>query len=99
MKEVIEGLKSLVENPDDLSTIPNMVAKLEEYQRKHSELETDYQEKINSLQQVNRNLLAQIPVTQEESKDEEQEEKEVTFEEAREALLQAMNNVGGNGNA
>lgn len=92
MKEIIEGLKKLIENPDDLAEIPALIAKLEETQTQYTNQETEYQERINSLQQVNRNLLSQIPITQEQ---EEEQDKKVTFEQAQEQLMNAFQNVGG----
>ena len=95
LKEIIEGLKEIVENPEDLSKIPEYIAKLEEHSKTYSDQEEAYQERIMKLQQANRNLLSQIPIPGAEPQNEEEDDK-VTFEDAQQQLLKAMNNVGGN---
>lgn len=95
MKEVINALKELQENPEDLSSLPTIIGQLEEYNTNHSTQEEEYQERIMKLQQANRNLLSQIPIPGAEPKSEEEDNK-VTFEDAQQELLKAMNNVGGN---
>lgn len=95
MNEIIEALKALVENPDDLGTLPQVISKLEEMQQEYTSLENDYQERIIKLQQANRSLLSQIPIAGNEQQQEEGEKK-VTFEEAQEEFINAMKNVGGN---
>lgn len=97
MNEIIEALKALAENPDDLSTLPQVISKLEEKQQEYTSLENDYQERIIKLQQANRSLLSQIPIAGNEPQQEEGEKK-VTFEEAQEEFINAMQNVGGNTN-
>ena len=95
MNEIIEALKALAENPDDLSALPQVISKLEEKQQEYTSLENDYQERIIKLQQANRSLLSQVPIAGNEPQQEEREKK-VTFEEAQEEFLNAMKNVGGN---
>lgn len=95
MNEIIEALKALAENPDDLSTLPQVISKLEEMQQEYTSLENDYQERIIKLQQANRSLLSQIPIAGNEPQQEEGKKK-VTFEEAQEEFINAMKNVGGN---
>lgn len=95
MKEWIDALKELKDNPDDLSKLPEIITNLEEHHTKITDQDEAYQEKIVKLQNSNRNLLMQIPVAGEPPKD-NPEDKEVTFEEAQEQLVNAMNNVGGN---
>ena len=95
--EISDALQKIIENPDDLSTLPQIVAKvqeLEEKVQKFPEIEQQYMERIERLQEINRSLLAQIPIPGQEKK-EENAEPEVTLEDAKEALFQAMNNVGG----
>ena len=95
--EISEALQKIIENPDDLSTLPQIVAKvqeLEEKVQKFPEIEQQYMERIERLQEINRSLLAQIPIPGQEKKEENTEPK-VTLEDAKEALLKAMNNVGG----
>ena len=95
--EISDALQKIIENPDDLSTLPQIVAKvqeLEEKVQKFPEIEQQYMERIERLQEINRSLLAQIPIPGQEKK-EENTEPEVTLEDAKKALFQAMNNVGG----
>ena len=99
MKEIIDGLKAFIENPDDTSNLPELISKLEEKQQSIIEKEEKYQERIINLQQANHNLLSKIPIHNgEPSPGDDQDKKEVTFEQAQEELLKAMNNVGGHNN-
>lgn len=95
MKEAIEALKALLTNPDDLSGLPQTIARLEEYQKNVASREAEDLERITKLQDANRNLLAQIPVNTGEPEQKE-EQGEATFEQAQEELLKAMQNMGGN---
>ena len=95
--EISKALQKIIEDPDDLSTLPQIVAKvqeLEEKVKKFPEIEQQYMERIERLQEINRSYLAQIPIPGQEQKKEDTEP-EVTLEDAKEALFQAMNNVGG----
>lgn len=91
MKDIIENLKKLVENPDQIEHIPQVIAQLEEMSTTHTDQETAYQERINSLQQVNRNLLSQVPIPGNEPP--EPEEKQPTLEDAQDYLIKTL---GGN---
>jgi hypothetical protein len=86
--KISEALKALIANPDDLTTLPQLVAQVEEMEKS----EFGYQERISQLQNINKQYLAQIPIPNAEplKKDEEQEP---TLEDAKEALLSAL---GGN---
>jgi len=95
MREVIEGLKDIIENPDDLSSIPGLVEKLTAYQKTNEQRASEDLERITKLQDANRNLLAQIPVNTGEPEPKD-EPGEATFEQAQEELLKAMQNMGGN---
>lgn len=94
MKDIIETLQALQENPDDLSNLPTVIAQLEEYNASHTEQEEQYQERIIRLQEANRNLLGQIPIPGKEP-DNSQDDDQVTFEDAQKELINAMNSVGG----
>lgn len=94
MKEQIEGLKALIDNPDDLSTLPQIITQLEEYHTNSVTREDQDLERITKLQDANRNLLSQIPISNGEP--DKEKEKTVTFEHAQEQLINAMQNVGGN---
>ena len=91
MTKIIEALKAIIENPDDLSTLPQLIAGVEEMEQS----EESYQERINKLQQINKNYLALIPVPGEEPKeDEPEEEPPLTVQDGINALNSLMN--GGN---
>jgi len=74
-----------------LSTLPQLVAKVQELEGQDEQ----YQERINKLQEINRNYLAQIPIPGEEKKKDDEPE-EIKFEDAQKELLNAMKNMGGN---
>ena len=88
-----EALKALQENPDDMTQLPQLIEQV-------ASLESEvggYQERISSLQQVNKEYLNMIPVeTNQTEKDPEPTEPvEPTFEEAQEQLLNVLQNSGG----
>lgn len=89
MGEIAEALKKLIEDSEDLSILPQLVAKVEELENS----EAIYQERISRLQEVNRNLLAQIPIPGAEPDTDEEEEKQPTLEDAKQYLIEAL---GGN---
>lgn len=93
MKEILDALKAVLENPDDLSTLPELINKLEEHQIAVSTREAEDLERITKLQSANRNLLAQIPISTGEP--EPVEDDKPTFEEAQKELLKALSNAGG----
>ena len=95
--EISKALQKIIENPDDLSTLPQIVAKvqeLEEKVQKFPEIEQQYLERIERLQEINRSYLAQIPIPGQEEKKEDVEP-EFTLEDAKKELVKAMNNIGG----
>lgn len=95
--EISKALQKIIENPDDLSTLPQIVAKVQELENRvqsFTEIEQQYMERIERLQEINRSYLAQIPIPGQEQK-EEDPEPEVTLEDAKKELLKAMNNIGG----
>lgn len=94
MKEILDSLRALQENPDDLSNIPTIISQLEEHQTNSISKEQEYQDRIVKLQDSNRSLLSQIPIG--DGKPPTEEDKEPTFEDAQQELLKAMQNVGGN---
>lgn len=94
MKDLIAKLRAIIDNPDDLSTLPETINALEEYHTGVQTRETDDQERIIKLQDSNRNLISQIPISTGEPAATAPEDKEVTFEDAQEELLKTMN--GGN---
>lgn len=95
--EISKALQKIIENPDDLSTLPQIVAKVQELENRvqnFTEIEQQYMERIERLQEINRSYLAQIPIPGQEQKKEDTEP-EVTLEDAKKELLKAMNNIGG----
>lgn len=94
MKDQLAALKAIIDNPDDLSTLPETINALEEYHTSVQTREADDQERIIKLQDSNRNLISQIPISTGEPKTTDPEDKEVTFEDAQAELLNTMN--GGN---
>ena len=93
MKEIIDALKALIENPDDLGTLPEAITKLEEYQTQASTREAEDLERITNLQNANRNLLSQIPISTGEP--EPPKDDKPSFEEAQQELLKTLQNAGG----
>ena len=64
MSKLSEALKNLISNPDDLSTLPELVAKVEALE----EAESNYQNRISQLQEVNRKYLQMIPLPDDPNK-------------------------------
>lgn len=95
MKEQIEALRTLIENPDDLSGLPGVISGLEEYHTNATTRETEDLERITNLQSANRSLLSQIPIST-GTPNPEPEDEQPTFEQAQEQLVSAMQNTGGN---
>lgn len=89
-----EALRALQSDPDDLTTLPQIIEQVESLEGEIG----GYQERISRLQQVNKEYLNMIPTTinETEKEDEEPEEQEVTFEDAQQQLLNALQNSGGN---
>ena len=87
-----DELKKLIENPDDLSTLPTLIDQVAAFEKAASEKETNYQTRINNLQDANRSYLAQIPMVQEQPATPEQTLP--TFEDAKAHLFNVA--TGGN---
>jgi putative N-acetylmannosamine-6-phosphate epimerase len=85
-----EALQAVIDNPEDLSTLPQLVARATEMEG----AEGGYLERIAKLQDINKNYLAQIPIPGEGKKDEPQDDV-VTFEDAQAQLLSAFQTAGG----
>lgn len=94
MDEILEALRKLKDNPDDLSGLPQIISGLEEYRTNTEKRQSEDLDRITRLQDSNRNLLSQIPINT--GQPEPPKDPEVTFEDAQEQLLNAMKNVGGN---
>lgn len=91
MKDIIELLKGLVEDPDSIEKLPQAIAQLEEHQQTTGKQEEDYQDRIMKLQQSNRSLLSQVPIPGNEPP--EDPEPEPTLEDAQDYLIKTL---GGN---
>lgn len=89
MAQIAEALRKLIENSDDLSALPQLVAKVEELENS----EVEYQSRIQKLQEVNKSYLAQIPIPSSEPPAEEEKEEEPTLEDAKAYLIKTL---GGN---
>jgi hypothetical protein len=88
--KISEALKKLISNPDDLTTLPQLVAQVEAMEQS----DFAYQERIQKLQDINKSYLAQIPIPNADpTANTKTEDKEPTLDDAREAILQAL---GGN---
>jgi hypothetical protein len=87
--KIADALKKLIENSDDLSTLPQLVAQVETIEAG----EENYQLRISKLQEVNKSYLAQIPIPGQEPKKKDDEPQEATIEDAKNYLIEAL---GGN---
>lgn len=83
-----EALRKIIDNPDDLSTLPQLV----EMAEKQENEETGYLERIAKLQEINKSYLSQIPIASNEQTTIE-EQKEPTLEDAKNYLIETL---GGN---
>ena len=94
MDEIITALKALIENPDDLSQLPQLITELENIGSAFATREADDLARITSLQDANRNLLSQIPISTGPAEPEPVDD-EPTFEDAQQEMLKALENSGG----
>ena len=88
--EISKALQQLIENPEDLSTLPQIVAKVQELEKKvqsFPDIEQQYMERIERLQETNRSLLAQIPIPGQEKKEPKQE---MTLEDVKKELFKTI---------
>lgn len=90
MSKISEALKAIIENPEDLSTLPQLVAGVEELEKS----EEGYMERIARLQEVNKNYLSQIPIPNNDPQPEHEEDKAPTLDDAKDYLIQTL--TGGN---
>lgn len=86
MSEISKALKALIPTEEgqdiDLSSLPQLIGKVEELEQ----AEVGYMERIDKLQQMNRNYLSQIPIPGSEKEEEKEEEKPLTAEDGIKAL-------------
>jgi hypothetical protein len=89
MGQIANALKKLLENSEDLSSLPQLIAQVEQVET----AEESNQVRIQKLQEINRSYLAQIPVPGDEPKPDDKPQ-EPTIEDARNYLIEAL--TGGN---
>lgn len=86
MGKIADALKKLIENSDDLSTLPQLVAQVETIEAG----EAAYQERIAKLQEINKSYLAQIPIPEDKTKLPPADPEEPTMEDAKNYLIEAL---------
>lgn len=87
MSAISKALKKLIENPDDLTALPSLIAQVEELE----DSEENYQLRIGKLQDLNKKYLAQIPIPGNEPEEEPNEQP--TLDDAKNYLIKKL---GGN---
>lgn len=85
MGRIADALRALIDNSDDLSSLPQLVAQVETLEG----AEADYQQRISDLQEINRKYLAQIPIPG-QVEEEEEEETEPTLDDAKAYLEEVL---------
>jgi hypothetical protein len=86
MAAISAALKKLLENSEDLSTLPQLVAQVEQLEA----AEADYQGKIAKLQEINRSYLAQIPVPTDKTNEPPAAAPEPTMDDVKNYLVQSL---------
>ena len=86
MGQIAEALKALIANSEDLSSLPQLVAKVETLEKS----EGDYQERIARLQDINKSYLAQIPIPGQDNDTDTPDEEEPTLEDAKNYLIETL---------
>lgn len=86
MGAIANALKKLIENSDDLSSLPQLVAQVEQIESQ----EETYQSRIARLQEINKSYLAQIPIPTDKTNEPAPEPEEPTLEDAKNYLIQSL---------
>jgi hypothetical protein len=86
MGKIADALKKLIENSDDLSTLPQLVAQVETIEAS----EESYQARIAKLQEINKSYLAQIPIPEDKTKEPPATPEDPTMEDAKNYLIEAL---------
>lgn len=86
MGKIADALKKLIENSDDLSTLPQLVAQVEGIEAS----EENYQARIAKLQEINKSYLAQIPIPTDQTQEPPAPPEEPTLADATQSLLQIL---------
>ena len=87
MGKLADALKKLMENSEDLSSLPQIIAQVEEVEGQ----DEFYQDRIQKLQEINRNYLAQIPIPGNEPKTPVDEDPEPTLDDAKQHIINSLN--------
>jgi hypothetical protein len=90
MAAIAAALKKLLENSEDLSTLPQLIAQVETLEG----AEEGYQARIEKLQQINRSYLAQIPVPTDKTNEPPAAAPEPTMDDVKNYLVESL--TGGN---
>jgi Zn-dependent M32 family carboxypeptidase len=86
MGKIADAMKKLIENSDDLSTLPQLVSQVETIEAS----EENYQMRIQKLQEINKSYLAQIPIPEDKTKEPSATPEEPTMEDAKNYLIEAL---------
>jgi hypothetical protein len=86
MGKIADALKKLIENSDDLSTLPQLVAQVEGIESS----EGDYQERISKLQDINKKYLAQIPIATDKTNEPPAAPEDPTLDDAKNYLVEML---------
>jgi hypothetical protein len=86
MGKIADALKKLIENSDDLSTLPQLVAQVETIESS----ESTYQDRIARLQEINKSYLAQIPIPTDKTNEPPETPKEPTMDDVKSYLVQSL---------
>lgn len=86
MGKIADALRKLIENSDDLSTLPQLVAQVETIEAG----EAAYQDRIARLQEINKSYLAQIPIPTDKTQEPPADPEEPTLEDAKQYLIQSL---------
>lgn len=85
--KISEALKAIIENPEDLSSLPGLV---EAAAKMETDLETA-ETKIGQLHELNRKYLGMIPIKDDlEEDDDNDQDDDPTIEEAVEGILKNL---------
>ena len=87
MAKLSKALKKLIENPDDLTGLPQII---EQVSNLEQEIDS-YQERIVQMRELNKKYLAMVPITDDDPTDQaENKEEPATLADAREYLVQTL---------
>lgn len=81
-----ERLKLILESPEDLSTLPELIKEVETLEEEFASAN----DKIGELHEINRKYLSMIPIEDETEVKEEEQEIEVTVEDAVQSILEGL---------